>query len=127
MRQLENKVAIIIGAGRGIGAAAAVAIGAELDSTGAGRAGAAECDVRDSASVRAGVEAAVDAFGQLDVVVANAAADGVLEFVSAWRRRLRARSATRSRSGMAWTGTPAGIVRAMRLRNLGNAGWRAGR
>ena len=51
---------------------AAAAIASELDDAG-GRASAAHCDVRDSASVRAGVEATIDAFGRLDVVVANAA------------------------------------------------------
>ena len=39
-----------------------------------GRAQSAFCDVRDSGSVRAGVAAAVDAFGRLDIVVADAAA-----------------------------------------------------
>ena len=92
MRRLEGRVAVIAGASRGIGAAiaraftvegaavqcldidgdAAAAIASELRDAGA-RARAAQCDVRDSASVRAGVEAAVEAFGRLDVAVANAA------------------------------------------------------
>ena len=92
MGRLEGKVAVISGAGRGIGAsialafaeegaavqcldidpAAAAAVAAEIEAAG-GRAGSARCDVRDSASVRAGVEAAVEAFGRVDVVVANAA------------------------------------------------------
>ena len=92
MGRLEGKVAVISGAGRGIGAsialafaeegaavqcldidpAAAAAVAAEIEAAGA-RAGSARCDVRDSVSVHAGVEAAVEAFGRIDVVVANAA------------------------------------------------------
>ena len=112
MRRLEDKVAVIAGAGRGIGAAiarafaaegaavqcldidagAAEAIAAELGASGR-RAGAAHCDVRDSASVRAGVEAAVAAFGRIDIVVANAATVTPLATVDAlaeedWRNAL---------------------------------------
>ena len=92
MRRLEGKVAVIAGSGRGIGAAiarafaaagaavqcldvdagAAETIAAELAASGA-RAGAAHCDVRDSDSVRVGVEAAVAGFDRLDIAVANAA------------------------------------------------------
>ena len=94
MRRLEEKIAVITGAGRGIGAAiarafaaegaavqcldvdpaAAGAVASELNDAG-GRALARACDVRDSESVRAGVEATVAAFGRLDVVVANAATE----------------------------------------------------
>ena len=92
MGRLEGKVAVISGAGRGIGAAISLAFAEEgaavqcldIDPTAAadvaakigaagGRSEAARCDVRDSASVRGGVEAAVEAFGRIDVVVANAA------------------------------------------------------
>ena len=93
MRRLEDRVAVISGAGRGIGAAIARAYSAEgagvqcldIDEAGAasvaseindagGRAQSAQCDVRESTSVCAGVGAAVEAFGRLDIVVANAAA-----------------------------------------------------
>ena len=93
MPRLEGRVAVISGAGRGIGAAIARAFSDEgaavqcldIDAAGAaavasgirdagGRAQDSHCDVRDSDSVRAGVDAAVDAFGRLDIVVADAAA-----------------------------------------------------
>jgi NAD(P)-dependent dehydrogenase (short-subunit alcohol dehydrogenase family) len=92
MQRLAKRVAVITGAGHGIGRAvalafaregaavqcldldaeAAAAVAAEIAASGA-RAGHAACDVRDSASVAAGVGAAVAAFGGLDVAVANAA------------------------------------------------------
>ena len=112
MGRLENRAAVISGAGHGIGAAiarafaaegaavqcldidaaAAAAIAAEIDDAG-GRAGAAHCDVRDSGSVRAGVEAAVAAFGRIDIVVANAATVTPLATVDTlaeddWRKAL---------------------------------------
>ncbi len=92
MPRLSNKAAIITGAGHGIGRAiaeafaregaavqcldteadAAAAVAAALREHGV-RASHARCDVRDSRSVAAGVTAAVEAFGGLDIVVANAA------------------------------------------------------
>jgi len=89
MGKLDGKVAIITGASRGIGAAAARRFAAEGASVVlAARSGAAlgdlvveigdaalavETDVADEASVRRLVEAAVKRFGRLDVAFNNAA------------------------------------------------------
>ena len=80
--RLEGKVAFITGASAGIGAAVARA----LDSAGARLALASRrgddlglegslglaCDVRDPTQVEQAVQATVDRFGRLDVLVANA-------------------------------------------------------
>lgn len=92
MSRLSNRSAVITGAGHGIGRAiahafaregaavqcldideaAAAAVAHELTASGA-KAVHACCDVRDSAAVAAGIDAAVKAFGGLDIAVANAA------------------------------------------------------
>jgi len=79
---VNNRVAFITGASRGVGAAVArafhgagarVALAARTEEDlGLGGALALACDVRDPASVEAAVAAAVERFGGLDVVVANA-------------------------------------------------------
>jgi NAD(P)-dependent dehydrogenase (short-subunit alcohol dehydrogenase family) len=89
--QLEGRVALVTGAGRGIGRATAVALAAvgadvvvsartreELDGTVAlvqeagGRAAAIECDLGDRAQSLALVEQAASVFGPIDVLVNNA-------------------------------------------------------
>jgi NADP-dependent 3-hydroxy acid dehydrogenase YdfG len=82
MSGLEGAAALVTGASRGIGAAIArglasqgaqVALGSRSgDDLGITNAVARPCDVRDHAQVQALVDAAVDRFGGLDIVVVNA-------------------------------------------------------
>ncbi|HEY4584375.1 MAG TPA: SDR family oxidoreductase [Acidimicrobiia bacterium] len=82
MNNLEERVALVTGASRGIGAAVAKALaaqGARLvlasrsgDDLGIEGAVAQPCDVRDPAALDSLVSAAVDRFGGLDILVANA-------------------------------------------------------
>jgi NAD(P)-dependent dehydrogenase (short-subunit alcohol dehydrogenase family) len=96
MPQLENKVAIVTGAARGLGRAYAQALACEgaavlacdvnsCDETVAsitaagGRARAALTDIASMASCTAMAEQALDAFGRIDVLVNNAALYGGLK------------------------------------------------
>jgi 3-oxoacyl-[acyl-carrier protein] reductase len=79
---MNDRVAFVTGASRGVGAAVARtfhAAGARValasrggDDLGLEGALGIECDVREPAAVEAAVGAAVERFGRLDVVVANA-------------------------------------------------------
>jgi 2-hydroxycyclohexanecarboxyl-CoA dehydrogenase len=94
--RLERRTALVTGGASGIGAATASRLAAEgarvaigdIDAQGA-RALAAELDgfacemdVTDAASVRAGVQAASDALGEIDVLVNNAGTDRFSYFVN---------------------------------------------
>lgn len=97
MQRLKDKVALIAGGGAGIGAAtaerlaregAAVVIGdlagdnaqavAQRIQAGGGRALGVQCDISDDASVAALVAAALDTFGGIDLMHANAADMGAI-------------------------------------------------
>jgi 3-oxoacyl-[acyl-carrier protein] reductase len=91
MPELEGKVAFITGASRGVGAAVARRLaqaGAQVglasrtaDDLQIAGAVARACDVRDAAQVQAAVDATVDAFGRLDIVVANAGVGSYGDFL----------------------------------------------
>jgi 3-oxoacyl-[acyl-carrier protein] reductase len=91
MDGLAGRVALITGGGRGIGAATARALagrGVKLglasrrgENPGVDGALVRECDVRDPASIQAMVDATVERYGQLDILIANAGVGGYGAFL----------------------------------------------
>jgi len=91
VESLSGKVALITGAGRGIGAATArlldangvhLALGSRRgEDPGVDSAVVKACDVRDPASVRSLVDAAIERFGRLDIVIGNAGVGGYGPFL----------------------------------------------
>ena len=91
MERLAGRVALITGAGRGIGAATAKLLaeqGVQLalasrrgENPGVEGALVKETDVRDPRSVQSIVDAAIDRFGRLDIVIGNAGVGGYGPFL----------------------------------------------